>query len=269
MGASWAKNEVTAVKRRCDLIVMKSDGTLAPRGTDFMSLGYVYISGVESPDFALAVGTMTNKRRPLVVSDDVTEGVDTGADTVTLTGHGYETGDGPFVSDEGGPTVIGGNLWIIVDDANTIAFASSLANAYSDTRIGLAGTETGVTISDTADTQRGIDGHFTYEATQAETNHDAPETVVIVDGTNYERSTGWGAFTTVTMISSSTDFGSEVIENGLTRDDLLRLCARSLVANFTKTGNDYVIRDLADSKDSHESTVAPAGKTGSNIIDPT
>jgi hypothetical protein len=268
MGASWAKNEVTAVKRRCDLIVMKSDGTLAPRGTDFS--GFVYISGVESPDFALALGTMTNKRRPLVVSDDVIEGVDTGADTVTLTGHSYETGDGPFVSDElTGATAIGANLWIIVDDANTIAFAATLADAYADVRIALAGTETGATISDSADTQRGLDGHFTYQATQAETDHDAPVTAVIVDGTDYERSTGWGAYTTVQMVSSSADYGSQVIENGLTRDDLLRLCARSLVANFTKTGNDYVIRNLADSKDSHESTVAPGGKTGSNIIDAT
>jgi hypothetical protein len=58
-------------------------------------------------------------------------------------------------------------------------------------------------------------------------------------------------------------------ENGRTHGDLLRLIARTLVGRFSKTGNDYVYRDLANSKDSHSGTVTSAGRGASTIIDPT
>lgn len=267
MSAVWQKNEVTAAKRRCGMLIRKNDGTLAPRGTDFS--GLVLICGVNAPNFDLAVGTMTNQRRPLVLADDVVESSDSGTDELTLTAHLYETGDGPFVAD----AIIAGNAigteyWTISTGADTIQLALSLADAYAGTAIGLGGIEGGTTISDKSTTQRGIDGHFIYTATQAETNHSAPETIVIVDGggsSDYDRDSEGGAYTTVDMRTASDDFGAAELENGLSRDDGLRIILRTLAAKFSKVGNDYVYRDMADSKDSHHGTVTTAGRVDSVI----
>lgn len=269
MGARWQKNEVTATKRRCDLLVQKSDGTLAPRGTDFITLGYVYISGVGSPNYTLAVGTMTNKRKPLIVADDTfTAAVD---DTCTAVAHGLETGDGPVrlttTTTLPAGLALATDYWIIRITADTFKLATSLANAYAGTAVDITGTGTGThTLSDTASTQRGLDGHFTYEATQAETNHDAPESSVIIDGANYERSSGWGAYTTVEMGSETAIF-DQIAEGAHSYGDLVRGIARTLLAKFSKTGNDYVFRDLADSKNSHTGTVTASGKTAAGITD--
>lgn len=271
MGARWQKNEVTAAKRRCDLLVQKSDGTLAPRGTDFITLGYAYVSGVGSPNYALAVGTVTNKRRPLVVAD-FTFTAAAATDLLTKVAHGLETGDGPINVSNAGGALPGGlaaatSYWVIRVAADTFKLATSLANAYAGTAIDITSDGTGTqTLSDIASTQRGLDGHFTYEATQAETNHDAPETSVIIDGTSYERSTGWGAYTTVEM-GSETEIFDQIAEGAHTYGDLVRGIARTLLAKFSKTGNDYVYRDLADSKDSHTGTVTASGKTASGITD--
>lgn len=273
MGAQWAVNEVTAAKRRCDLIIYADSGAPAPRGTDFIALGMVYITassgGVSSIDLALATGTCTNKRRPLVVADDVVESVDTGADSLELTAHGYETGDGPFVSDEAmgaiGPTV---EFWIIKDDADNIGIAASLADAYAGTRVALAGTETGATISDKATTKRGIDGFFTYEATQAETNTAASELAVIVEGSGYARANNGGTYTSVAMVSSADDYGSGIIEGSITRDDATRgilsiLAGRSSGYN---TGT-IVFRDLANTKNRWTFTVDDTGRLTSTAND--
>lgn len=269
MGAKWAKNEPTAAKRRCGMRIFKNDGSLAPRGTDFMALGYVYICGTAAPDFALALGTMTNQRKPLSVSTQVVGTVDTGADSAEIVGHPYETGDGPF-SDS---SISGGaEVWIIVDDADNIGFATSLANAYADTRIALTGAETGSSITLLPNTKRGIDGLFVYQATQAETNHDNPETIVIVDGggsSDYDRDIDGGAYTTVEMQSTTDDIGATLLEGSLTRDDAWRIMLRTDAAKYSKTGNDFVYRDMADSKDSHHGTVTTAGRIDADVDDPT
>lgn len=61
-------------------------------------------------------------------------------DTVDETGHGYETGDGPFqLTNSGGalPTGLsaGQDYFIIAVDDDTIAFADSVAEAQADTRV--------------------------------------------------------------------------------------------------------------------------------------
>lgn len=265
--STWQRNEPDAIARRCDLIVQKSDGSLAPRGTNFIALGYVYFGGANTPDLDLAVGTMANKRRPLTVADDVVESVDTGADSLQLTAHSYETGDGPFVSDEAmGALTIGTQFWIIDDGTDDIGIASSLANAYAGTRVALAGTETGATISDVpGTTQRGIDGHFTYQATQDETDHDASESTVVVDGTDYERSFGFGGMTTVEMVANVWDAQGA---DGVTRGEEMTAVFRTDVAKIIKSGDDYVVRDLADSKDSHHGTLNDvSGRIDADIDD--
>jgi hypothetical protein len=272
----WQKNEVTAAKRTCGLLVVKSDGSFLPRDAEYSAalMAMTYICGVNSPNFDQATGDITNQRRRLQIGDDVVESVDTGADTLTLTAHEYETGDGPFDCDEALGTVTAGNdFWIIVVDANTIAIADDLEDAYDDSRVALAGTETGATISDNANTKRGLDGHFIYEATQTETNHDAAETIVLVDGEfdsgDYTRASNAGAYTTVEMSSATDDIGSTVLENGLTRDDAWRLMLRHVAALYSKTGNDFVFRDMADTKDSHHGTVTASGRVTAVVDDAT
>lgn len=285
MAASWARNEVDAAKRQCDLLIryLSADGLLtpAPPGTDFIAAGAVFVSGVTAPDYALALGTLVNKRRPLAVANDVVETVDTGDDTLELTAHGYETGDGPFIADEDLGTIpTGTDFWIIKDDANNIAIASSLANAYANTRVALAGTEDGATISKTDDTERGVWGEFRYTATQAETDHDQPETIVmidgIVDGLDFRRMNTAGAYTTVGMKTSADEWGDVVIETGdvdITRDDALRSNVRTNGAPFTRTVDPVTgavtiqYRNMADTKDSHHATLTEAGRVDAGVDD--
>lgn len=261
MAAEWLKNQPTASLRRCHMrVTNQATGQLADRGLDFT--GYVYLTrdGVKS---YLGLGTIVNHRRALVVADDAIESVDTGLDEVVMTAHGYETGDGPLDSNEvTGAVAAGADIYAIAVDANTVAWATSAANAYAGTRIALAGTETGATISDNADTERGIDGEFWYTATQAETNYSTSDMIVSVYGyADHESQTN------VAILTSSD--GDRVIEDGLTVDDIRRILVRYAAAVFSKTGNDYVYRDMADSKDSHHGTVTASGRIVAVIDDPT
>lgn len=266
MGARWQKNEVTQSKRRCDLRPASASlGTVAPRETDFT--GYVYITR-DGVDYVLGVGTVANKRRALVVADDTFTATH-GTETFTAVAHGLETGDGPFwVSSSttlpAGLTALTDYFIIYVDDDN-FQLALTAAAAYAGTEVTISDNGTGThTIADTASTQRGVDGEFTYTATQAETNYDTAEIAVSILGhATYE------GYTTVEISALSDDLGGVELENGLTRDDSWRLVLRSLLAVFTKTGSDFVFRDMADSKDSHHGTVTASGKTVSVIDDAT
>ena len=62
MGAKWQKNEVVAAKRRCGMLVVKSDGTFLPRDAEFSAalLAITCVCGANSPDFDQAVGSWTN-----------------------------------------------------------------------------------------------------------------------------------------------------------------------------------------------------------------
>ncbi len=273
MGARWQKNEVAATKRRCDLLVQKSDGTLAPRGTDFIALGYVFVSGVNSPDYDLAVGTLTNKRRPFTTLADFTFTAAV-TDVCTKVAHTTETGDGPVrlttTTTLPAPLALATDYWIIKIDADTFYLATTLANAYAGTRVDITTTGTGThTVDITTSTKRGIDGHFTYQATQAETNHSAPETSVIIDGTLYERSIGWGAYTTVEMSTEAADIGSTILEGSTTRDDAQRIILRTLAAKFSVTAGVLQFRDLADTKNSHHGTITASGRVAAVIDDAT
>lgn len=65
---------------------------------------------------------------------------------ITLTGHGYLTGQAVIYDNGGGSTVTGlsqlGTYYVIRVDANTIALATNYANAIADTRIDLTDTPT-------------------------------------------------------------------------------------------------------------------------------
>jgi hypothetical protein len=277
MSAVWQKNEPTAVKRRCDLRIFLSDGvTRAPRGTDFMALGGVYISGVASPHYRAALGTMTNKRRELVVADDVVESVDATANTLTLTAHGLETGDGPVQFTNSGGALPAGisaatNYWIINPNTggtggNLIKLATSLANAYAGTAVDITGAGTGThTLVDTVDTARGLDGFFTYEATQPETNHDAPETSVLLE---YPAGGFAQSYTTVNMASAGENVWDAVMEGGHTYGDGMRAQFRGEVAPYTEEPDGtQIIMSVDGTKESHRGTVTSSGRSGMVIND--
>lgn len=265
MAAVWQKNEVTAAKRRCLLYVVDSS-TNAPgdRGSALSSNVYITQGGT---DFVAGVGTVANARRALVVADD-TFTADNTTETLTATAHGLETGDGPLrLTNSGGALPTGlataTDYWIIRTGADTFKLASSLANAYASTEVAFSTNGTGThTISDTASTQRGIDGWFVYTATQAETNYDAAELLVAILG----HATLSGV-TTANMASEASSMWATVIEDGHTAEDLLRGIARTLLAKFAISGADYTFRDLADTKDSHEGTVTASGRTAASITD--
>ena len=182
MTAAWQNNDVVDTRRRCDLRpYSRVDGSRAPRQTDFN--GYIYIS-LSSADYIKALGTITNKRRILEIDDDVVEATDLVANTLHLTAHGYELGDGPIHSDTtAGNLVADTDYWIIPSGADDIQLAASLEDAYAGTAIDLDVDATGAILSDVADTtQRGIDGEFLYEASQEETDFVGSEAVVSIFG---------------------------------------------------------------------------------------
>jgi hypothetical protein len=268
----WRKNEATAASRQCLLTITEGGYPVSP-GIDPVADGAVFVIGVNSPEASLATGTVTNVRRPLVVADDTVESVDTGADTVTMTAHSYETGDGPFDSNEvTGPVAIGGDIYSIKVDANTVAWATSPANAYANTRIALAGTETGAVISDNASTERGIWGHFVYQAPQAELNHDFKHTHVFVDGLvtkpaaegggTYSclRMNGSGAHTEVEMLAATDDVWAVDGEGGFDMRALVIMIARTMFGRLIISGTTHTFRNLDDTANSHHGTVTAAGR---------
>jgi hypothetical protein len=104
---------------------------------------------------------LRRERNALTLADDVVEAVDTGADTLTLTAHLYETGDGP-VQVTTTDTLPGGleletDYWLIVDDEDTVRLAARFLDAVADTPVPVDITSAGTgthTIVDTADTLR-------------------------------------------------------------------------------------------------------------------
>jgi hypothetical protein len=272
MAAEIQKNQITASLRQIDLIVSANGYGAAPRGTNFIALGILFVPDAANvPHYKLGTGTCVNKRRPFAYAADVVESVDTGVDALTLTAHGLETGDGPFISDEVmGAIAIGDPFYVIVDDANTYGIAETLADAYADVREALTGTETGATIS--GDTPglayRGLDGKFTYTPTQAEVNQSLNEFSVLIEGTGFENAEGGGAYSTAAVVSAAADLWSVVSGDGHTNQQKLNLAARTAAAPFTKVGDHFVYEKLDESGDSHEADVTAAGRSGVNIIDP-
>lgn len=266
MSAIWQKNEPTAAKRRCDLIVQSAiDGSKAPRGTNLAAYLYITQGG---NDFVAAVGTIANKRRALSFTSG-TFTATAATDLITKTAHGLETGDGPFRVSNSGGALPGGlaaltDYYVISSDTNNIKLATSLANAYAGTAIDITSAGTGTqTLAAGAGCQRGIDGLFCYSATQAETNYDAAELVVAVLGhPTYE------AYTTVNRPSDGA--WGDTLEAGISRDGALRVLLRGEAAKYSVDGaGNYVHRDIADTKNSHHGTITASGRITAVIDDAT
>lgn len=278
MSAKWAKNEPAAAKRRCGMIIkyLDANGLLvpAPPGTDFT--GAVFVCGATAPKFALATGTLTNQRRPFDFAA-VNFTADHTTDTFTAAAHPFETGDGPMPASNAGGALPAGLVAALTDyytiklSANTFKLANSLANAYAGVAVPITDNGTGVhtlnkkIVLGANATERGMWGHFEYEAPQPETLHDAPETLVMVDGIvgglDFRRMNDAGAYTTVMMESATTSLLAALLEGGHTVGDALRAVLRTHAAPFNDVGNTRTFRDMADTKDSHSGTITGSGRT--------
>ena len=100
--------------------------------------------------FAAAGGTGTNSNAVEKIIF-ATSTVNTTKDTITVTRHGFHTGQALLYSDEGG-TAIGGltdatDYFCIVVDSNTISLANSYQNAFSGTKLALSAGAVGATHS--------------------------------------------------------------------------------------------------------------------------
>jgi hypothetical protein len=90
--------------------------------------------------------TVANSLSWPVVESFTSASVNTGASTVTITGHGYSTAQLVTLTTQGAlPTglTVGTSYYLIVVDANTLQFATSAANANVGTYITLTGAGTG------------------------------------------------------------------------------------------------------------------------------
>lgn len=115
-----------------------------------------------------AVGTTTGLKgvwvegpTSLEIADVVLGTVDADEDTILLTAHGLETGDGPIqlATDDTLPAglELATDYWVIVVDANTIQLAASVVDAMAKPAVPVDITDEGVgehTLSDTTETQR-------------------------------------------------------------------------------------------------------------------
>lgn len=95
----------------------------------------------------------------VTLADDDADAVTNAADTLTVTGHAYVTGDGPVRLTTTDTLPAGLSLatdyWIIVVDANTIQLAESWERAMQSLAVSLADDGTGThTISKTSTTKR-------------------------------------------------------------------------------------------------------------------
>lgn len=276
---TWRKNEPTAIARQCEVQIFKDDATPAPRGTNFIALGNVYVRGANTPNADTALGTMTNMRRPLTgVALTIT--VNAATDVVTSAGHGLELGDGPLPLSSTG-TRPGGldtapfAFYAIPIDANTFKLATTLANAYAGAAIDITSTGSGtLTLASDASSTRGMDGRFVYQATQAETDHNAAEMAIIVDdgGTgNYALKNSAGGSAYVTMTSGAGVWDTVLGADGRTAGDMQRHNYRANGAGkLLRAGTAYTLRNETDTKDAAHGTITDAGgRTLAVIDDPT
>jgi hypothetical protein len=277
MAAVIQKNETADSMRQIDLFPVYVDGalTLAARSVDFIALGILFVPDPAAiPHLKLGAGTCVNKRKPLVVADFVFTAT-AGTDQLNKVAHGLETGDGPVtVSNSGGalpaPLTSPGDYWVIKVDADNFYLATSLANAYANTRVDITTNGTGTqTLSDKSTTQRGIDGFFVYTFTQAETNTALTELSVLIEGSGYSRASNGGIYATANLGKVAPKGFDDTMEGSLTYGDGQRLLTRGEAAPYTRdvSGN-YVHKKLDGVTDSHSGTVTSSGRAGTSIINP-
>ncbi len=98
-------------------------------------------------------------RHPVTLADDAVDAIDTTDNELDITGHVYETGDGPvrFTTTGAlpGGLAVNTDYWLIFVDSDSIKVATSWRNAMLGSAIDLTAGASGVqTIVDTADTKR-------------------------------------------------------------------------------------------------------------------
>lgn len=189
---TWNRNEWRPEKRRVSIYVLADDNTPAPATTVFAS-GELLISQGDGHYFVASQYGLSNTDKPLVAADDVVESVSAGADTLQLTAHGRKTGDGPMRFTTSGTLpaglATGTDYWIIVDDADNIQIADSVADAISGTAIDITTAGTGThTLIDTADTRTLIDGLFVYEAAQTDIDYLGSKFSILISKSGFQDS---------------------------------------------------------------------------------
>lgn len=109
-----------------------------------------------------AVAVYRNAAADALVFADATFTTTHGTETVNITAHGLQTGDGPFRMTNSGGALPAGyaaatDYYAIRTGANTLQLAASRALAYAGTAVAISGDGTGThTLSDTADTRRPV-----------------------------------------------------------------------------------------------------------------
>lgn len=266
MAAEWTRNTLDPLQRLVKLIINADGFTPAPRGTDFIALGIVFLG--DTSNLVLATGTMTNDRHPLVVADFAITATDQVNDRVTKAAHGLETGDGPFrPTTTAGNLVAGTNYYAIYYDDDQLSWATSPENAYAGTKVDINADVTGMIFQDAPSTSRGIDGRFTYTATQAEADRYVSELGIYVEGNGFRYKNGGGTFSSIGIKPSIL---AETLEGSVTTGDGLRMVVRGEIAPFEEDEDGNVtIMSLDGSKVSHKGKISETGRSLTEIVDPT
>lgn len=271
------KNEPTATLRRQDIIIKKDGGDPADRSAASALLAMLFVGGASSPHVAAGLGTLTNKRCPLTFSAfTFTVNHVTSTSNLSATAHGLQNGDGPIQLTTTGslPTGLAAatNYYVIFVDADTFKLAASLTDAYAATAVTFStdGSGTNQVIDVSPGSQRGLDGYFTYEHTQAETNVAVDTLEVIVEGTGYAAANGGGGYTSALLDQNATLLSTVITRDGKTVEEVLRFvyCADG-AGKLLRSGTDYTLRDELDTSDRAHGTLTSAGGRTVAIVDDT
>lgn len=266
--AQFYKNEAIASKRKVRVFMYLDDGaTPAPWQTDWTGCVWVDQS---TGNAVLATGTFLYDTRSFAFSDQTITAFP-GSNNATITGHVFHDANGNGVSGIGPVrltttgTLPAGlatatDYYLVWVDANTVAFATTAANAGAGTKIAISGSGSG-TIKITAAiapfvTVMPIDGSFTYTAPQTETNFDGSELALHVEKTGMHKTE-----VTVNILTSASDAFSAVGEGANTYGDLIRLMVGILagkVSNYTT--NTFAFKSLDGSKTRMTFTVDQTGR---------
>jgi hypothetical protein len=178
------KNQPDPRLRRTTLFVNQDDGA-TPIARNSTFTGRLYIDKGDA-NYALATGTLTNKRLPLTGANFAFT-ADAATDKLHAVANTLEILDGPFQATTTGVLplnmALATDYWITPFGTDDFKISTSLPNAIAGNYVDIGDAGTGVhTWNYQGGTERGVDGDFQYEFAQPETDQVANFLTVFIPG---------------------------------------------------------------------------------------
>lgn len=138
--------------------IIQNNDVLSLTQSSVVSNAVVNIEQADTVSYQLNYSDATPGAQSFVAAD-VKTNVQTPASSITITSHGYNTGLKVALTGTNLPTGLSAtNYWVIVNNANSISLASSLANATAGTKVAItaAGTTSDAALTPAALATTGV-----------------------------------------------------------------------------------------------------------------